>query len=157
MDTANQVHRSALRLVRLLRDTQPGKGLGSAKLSVLGRLFRNGSTTATSLSAYLRIQPQSLTRLIADLERGGLIVRRKNDTDRRQSLLEITETGSRLLIEEIRDQRLALARTIATKLTPTEQELLRLAATLLDRLVETADAPAVAPGKPERRKGPTGS
>lgn len=144
IDMANQVHRSAMRLVRLLRDTRPGKGMGASKLSVLGRLYRDGMTTATALAAYLRIQPQSLTRLAADLEQEGLIRRRPNRADRRQRPLEITEAGVRLLTGEIGGQRRMLAQIIAKELTPTEQKLLQLAAGMMDHLAEAVAARAAA-------------
>ena len=59
-ETANQLHRSVLQLIRLLRTDRPGKtDLSWSKLSVLGRLHRQGQATATDLAAYLRVQPQS--------------------------------------------------------------------------------------------------
>jgi DNA-binding MarR family transcriptional regulator len=155
IDTANQLHRSASRLLRLLRATRPAKGLSSSKLAVLGRLYQAGRATATALAAYLRIQPQSLTRLVADLERGKLITRQQNDADRRQSLLEVTDAGIGLLTEEIHGQRLKLAQTMAKELTVTEQELLGLAAGLMDRLSAVTEARAVAVGEPERNEAQT--
>jgi DNA-binding MarR family transcriptional regulator len=146
IDTANQLHRSALRLLRLMQAACSTEGLSALKLSVLGRLYRQGTATPTALAAYLRIQPQSLTRLLADLQRRKLITRRPVETDRRQSLLEITAAGSELLIAEVRGQRTLLARTIARELTPTEQELLRIAAILMDRLAAVTEARAAAPG-----------
>jgi DNA-binding MarR family transcriptional regulator len=140
IDTANQLHRSALRLLRLMRDTRSAEGLGMSRLSVLGRLYRNGTTTPTDLAAYLRIQPQSLTRLLADLQRRKLITRRPGEKDRRQSLLEVTAAGSDLLTKEVRGQRTLLAQTIAAELTPAEQELLRIAAVLMDRLAAKTGA-----------------
>ena len=43
IDTANQLHRTALKLFRLLRDTRTANGLTPAKLGVLGRLYRGGT------------------------------------------------------------------------------------------------------------------
>ena len=154
IETASQLHRSALRLSRLLNATRPAKGVSLSKLSVLGHLYRNGVATATELAAYLRILPQSVTRLIADLERGKLITRRANDADRRQNLLEITDAGVRLLVEDLRDQRAKLAQTIVKALTPAEQEMLRLAAGLMDRLAGVTEVHPVAIGKPKRDEGP---
>jgi DNA-binding MarR family transcriptional regulator len=144
IDTANQLHRSALRLLRVLRAARAAKGLSSSKLAVLGRLYQDGTATATALAAYLRIQPQSLTRLVAELERRKLITRRQNDADRRQSLLEITDNGARLLMKEIGAQRGKLAEIMAKELTLTEQELLRLAAGLMDHLSSVIEAQTVA-------------
>ena len=146
VDTASQLHRSVLRLLRLLEATRPTKELSFSKLAVLGRLYRGGRATATALAAYLRIQPQSLTRLLTDLERRQLITRRQDDEDRRQRLLEITETGKQVMMEEIGAQRLKLAETMAAELTATEQELLRLAAGLMDRLSFLADEETAALG-----------
>lgn len=140
IDTANQLHRSALRLFRFLRETQPPKGLTLSKFSVLGYLYRKGIATATELAVYLRVRPQSLTRLVADLEQHKLILRRRKDEDRRQSLLQITEAGARLLNEDIRDQRVRLAQVIEKELTPAEQELLRISARLLDHIGERAES-----------------
>ena len=149
IDTANQLHRTALRLFRLLRDTRTADGLTPAKLGVLGRLYRIGMATATELAAYLRIQPQSLTRLVAELEREGLITRRKSDEDRRRVLLEISEKGLSLLTGEVRDQRMMLARIIALELTSAEQGLLRLATGLMDHIAEAAEAMEARDGSPE--------
>ncbi len=142
-DTANQLHASVLRLFRLLRDTRSSKGLSLAKLIVLAQLHREGAATATALAAYLRVQPQSLTRQIADLKRRKLITRRPDKADRRRSLLEITEKGIQLLTEELRGQRMKLAQIMVEELTPTEQEMIRLASGLLDRLAASIERQTV--------------
>jgi DNA-binding MarR family transcriptional regulator len=147
-ETANRLHRSALEMLRVLRAGRPGKGLTVSGLGVLDHLHREGMTTATALAAHLHVQPQSLTRLLADLERRKLIVRRRSDTDRRQSILEITDTGVRLLTESMGERREELARTMAAELTPAEQELLRIAAGLMDRLATVTVARAKVPRKP---------
>lgn len=139
-DIAGQLHRSALRLFRILRAARPGKGVSLAKLTVLGRLYQDGVTTATALSAYLRIQPQSVTRLLAELERDHLISRRPNEADRRQSLIEITKEGAQLLLEEVRTQQVKLAEVMAESLTTAEQEMLLLSAGLVDRLADATEA-----------------
>ncbi len=149
-DTANLLHRSALRLFRLLRATQPARGLSWSKISVLGRLYRDGVATATALAAHLRVRPQSLTRLVADLEQRKLIRRRPNDADRRQSLLEITDAGVQLLIQDLCDQRENLAQTIAKELTPAEQELLRRAAGLMDHLAAVTEPQTIALRRPKQ-------
>jgi DNA-binding MarR family transcriptional regulator len=106
------------------------------------------------LAAYLRVKPQSLTRLLADLEKGKLISRRPDPGDLRQSLLEISESGRQLLSQEIREQRLTLAKVIGQELTPVEQDLLGLAAGLLDRLasiIQEHDTPALEKSSPSPR------
>ena len=149
VETAGQLQRSALRLARVLHASRPEKGLALSQVGVLGRLYRNGQSTATDLAAYLRIQPQSLTRLIADLEWRKLITRRANEVDRRQSLLAIRDAGVQLLRREIGDQRAKLAQIMAKALTPSEQGMLRLAAGLMDHLAEAVEMGGIARGKPK--------
>ncbi len=141
-ETASQLHRSCLRLSRVLHATRPAKGLSLSRLGVLGFLYRKGATTATALASYLGLQPQSLTRLIADLERRKLIARRANQADRRQIILKITRAGTQLLLEHVRGQRIRLAQTMTQALTPAEQGMLRLAADLMDRLAEMTEPPS---------------
>ena len=133
-DIADQLHRSALRFMRVLRDLRPVSDLSWSRIGVLGCLRREGTATATSLAASLRVKPQSLTRLLADMEDRGLLTRRPNPADQRQSLLQITQAGASLLTQEIGEQRLVLSELMAQELTPAEQELLRLAAGLMDHL-----------------------
>ena len=110
-----------------------------AKLAVLSILRREGITTATTLAAYLGVQPQSLTRLLAASEEEGLIKCRQDPADKRRSLIEITSTGSRLLADEARERESRLATTMTRVLTPTEQELVRLAAGLNDRITDAIE------------------
>jgi DNA-binding MarR family transcriptional regulator len=154
LETANRLHRGALRLLQVLRASR-AKGLTLSQLGVLGRLYREGKATATELAGYMRIKPQSLTRLVADLERRKLIVRRSKEEDRRQSLLEITEAGTRLLDQDLRDQRAKLAQVIGKELIPAEQELLRIAAGLMDRVAEGAEL-EIAPQSVSKRKNRRG-
>ncbi len=139
IDTATQLHRSSLRLLRMVRALPAEKGFSIAKLSVLTQLYQEGVTTATGLANYLRIRPQSVTRMLADLEQDKYIKRRPNDADRRQTLIEITPSGTKLLLKEGRGQQEKLAQIIATSMTPSEQEMLRLAAKLMDQLTLEAE------------------
>jgi DNA-binding MarR family transcriptional regulator len=128
-------------LARRLRSEGPGQGVSVTKLSVLGRLFRLGPLSGAELASLERIQPQSLTRVLAELEGSGFISRRADEKDGRRQLLGITGNGRALLIRDMRQRDAWLAVAMSAGLSPTEQELLRLAAQLMDRL---ADAPGPA-------------
>ena len=140
---ARAVRRGVASLARRLRAERLAHGISSSKLSVLGRLGRGGPLTATNLAAQERIQPQSLTRLLVDLEEQALITRRQDESDRRQLLIEITPRGTELLDEDARRQAAWLARAISSVLSPVERELLRLAAQLMQQLAD-ADLAAAA-------------
>ncbi len=94
--------------------------------------------TPGALAAAEAVQPQSLTRVLAELEAEGFVLRRQDTADRRQSLLELTVEGREVLRRDVMARALWLQAAMEAQLSPTEQEMLRLAAQLMDRL---ADAP----------------
>src|ERR1700728_2218431 len=94
-DTALIV-RGVLRLGRRLRSERPDSGVSLSALGMLSTLHRTGPMPAARLAKAERLQPQSLSRLIAQLERDGLIERRPGERDRRTLVLEITAAGGSL-------------------------------------------------------------
>jgi len=116
----------------------PG-GLTAAELSVLAHLNRRGPLSPGEIAAAERVQPQSLTRTLGGLERGGYVSRAPDPADGRRSLLAVTESGVDALRAEMgqRDSWLAAA---IERLTPTEAEVLRLAGELMERLSDTGSA-----------------
>jgi DNA-binding MarR family transcriptional regulator len=132
---ANQLRRSTGALVRRLRTRRAPHGVSGSKLSILGWLARaQGALTASRLAELERLQPQSLTRIVAELDEAGLIHRRQDEADRRQLLIEITAQGHDLLAEDARRQNQWLAEAMLQKLTHAERDMLLIAARLLDRL-----------------------
>ncbi|MBI3970361.1 MAG: MarR family transcriptional regulator [Chloroflexi bacterium] len=126
-----------MRLARRLRAERPDDGVTLAKLNVLGHLQPVGALTAGEIAALERAQPQSLTRVLAELEAEGLITREQDQADRRRSILRITPEGTRELVRNMRRRDVWLASAMASALTPTERELLKLTAGLLDRLADS--------------------
>jgi len=106
------------------------------KLSVLGVLYRQGPVTATDLATREHIRPQSLTRLVAFLEKRGLVSRQPDGADRRRLLIAITAEGKKALIRDVRKKEAWLAKVMEQVLSLPERELLRQASGLLDRLTE---------------------
>jgi len=138
-EAATDIRQGVTRLSRRLRGERPPGGLSSSKLSVLSHLLRNGPATAGEAAAADHQQPQSLTRVLAELERDRLITRTRDEHDKRQSLLAITAAGRRALHRDMADRDDWLAGAL-TGLTETERELLRLAARLMDRLADAQPA-----------------
>jgi len=134
---AAAIRRSVTRLARRLRGERAGHGVSASKLIALGHLMRNGVMTAKELAALEHVQPQSLTRMLADLEKAGLIHRGQAETDRRQVRIEISKKGRDLLVLDARKQDAWLDRAIAGALTEAERDILAVAARLLDRLSDT--------------------
>jgi DNA-binding MarR family transcriptional regulator len=136
LELSATVRRAVAALGRRLRGGRPEHGVSLAKLSVLGRLYRLGQMSAATLASQERIKPQSLTRLLATLEQRGFIKRRPDESDGRRTLIEITPTGKEVLTRDMRQRDAWLALAMSTELSGTEQELLRIAAPLLERLAD---------------------
>ncbi len=148
---ATAVRRGSTRLARRLRMERPepeASELSNLALGVLGHLHRRGPMTPGALAAAERLQPQSLTRTLARLERQHLVQRRPDDRDHRRSLLALTEAGRQTLIQDMHHRDDWLAAAIARHLTRAERDLLRIAGDLMDRLADAAE-PA-GPGQPFR-------
>ncbi len=145
---ATRLHRGTTRLNSVLLATR-AKGMSMSKLSLLGRLHREGTATASALAAFLRLQPQSLTRLVASLERHGFIARHPDAFDGRQMLIDITEEGKRALFRDMDERRRRLAAAMERALSPAERGVLVFAAELMERI---ADAVETAETRPERRR-----
>ena len=134
---ADALRRAVAKLQRQLRRLRADHGVSASKLIILGRLNRaEAPLTAVDLARLERLQPQSLTRIIAELEELGLVSRRQSDVDRRQILINITQAGRDLLRADAREQTAWIAAAVEARLSGTEQGLLALAVSLLDRIGE---------------------
>ena len=134
--TAVALRRASTRLALRLRAERAADGPGSTGLAVLGQLHRRGELTASEIAAAERVQPQSLTRVLASLEEQGLIGREQDSRDRRRHTIELTGQGRQLLVEHMRSSDDWLADAISERLNPTERAVLQLAAGLLDQLLD---------------------
>jgi DNA-binding MarR family transcriptional regulator len=103
---------------------------------VLGQLHRRGRLGASEIAAAERVQPQSLTRVLASLEEQGLITRQQDAGDRRRNTIDLTDAGRRLLKEHMKSSDDWLAEAIEERLNPTERAVLGLAAGILDQLLD---------------------
>jgi DNA-binding MarR family transcriptional regulator len=142
-----EIRQGVVRLARRLRAERPAGSLSLNKSSVLAHLRRNGPMSAGALAAADHQQPQSLTRVFAELERDGLVERTRDGRDGRQRLLALTGAGRAALAEDMarRDAWLEVA---LGGLTETERQVLLLAARLMNRL---ADSPAAPPEETPQR------
>lgn len=141
-DDAARLLRGLTRLSRRLRADRAEQVLSPSKLSVLGTLLRGGAMSATELAAREGIQPQSLTRLLADLARRGLIAKVRSATDARRQEISLTAAGHAALMREMRRRHAWLAGAMQAGLTPAERRRLALAGDLLLRLAEGDARPA---------------
>ncbi len=123
---------STSRLSRRMR-AQGDSFLSATQLAALGAVSRHGVLTPGELAEHERVQPPSMTRVIARLEEMHLLTRSPHPTDRRQVVLRLTPEGEKLLKEERRRKEAWLAQRLG-ELTSEERAILRQAAPILERL-----------------------
>src|SRR5438874_2743386 len=135
---AEQLRAAINRFGRRLRQTRPVGELTQNQISVLGSLELAGALTPRELSDAERVQPPTMTKVLAKLEERGLIQRTPHPTDGRQVLLSATEAGREVLLE----QRRAAAEWLSLRLAalpPDDRETLARAAEILDRIARESD------------------
>ena len=134
---ASQLRLSVMRLRRrLASERHPDNELSLGAMAVLGSLYRHGELTVGELATLEMVQPPSMTRTITCLEEAGHVARRPHDTDGRQVVVALTETGTRTVLADRRSRDAWLARRLSD-LTPHERAVLREAAPILERLSTT--------------------
>ncbi|MEZ2223486.1 MarR family winged helix-turn-helix transcriptional regulator [Rhizobium sp. RCC_161_2] len=127
-EEAPPIRKAVPALGRRLWAERPEGTVTLAALSILGTLSRLGPIPATRLAAEERLQPQSLTRLVGNLERVGLVERQRNIVDRRALRIGLTEKGRTALIEDLNARQRWLEKAMATVLTDEERAGLTTAA-----------------------------
>jgi DNA-binding MarR family transcriptional regulator len=137
---AEELRISIARLSRRLRTLRPAAAGGSGpsplsltQFAALAAIERHGSMTPRELADHEKVQPPSMTRVIAHLEERGLVARSPHPTDGRQVVLNATDEGAALLADERRRKEAWLAMRLG-ELTDDEREILRRAAPIIDRL-----------------------
>jgi len=137
--SATQLRTTVSKLSRHIRVAARVDGISTAKLAMLGQLYRFGSQTATELARREGVKPQSLTRLLAELEASAWIARRPHRSDGRQWLLSLTRRGATRLAQEMRRREAILTAAIDIQLSASEQALLRRACLLIDRITDSIE------------------
>jgi DNA-binding MarR family transcriptional regulator len=132
--TADRLHSAAIRLLRRLRLLDDTSGLSAPRLSALSVIVFRGPLTLTALAAAEQVRPPTITRLVQELERGGLVERLADPVDRRVTRVRATAEGKRLLDAGRRARVEFLARALA-RLPRRDRTLLGKAADVLGRLV----------------------
>ena len=99
-------------------------------LMLLGALSHRGPSRLSALAEHCGFDPSTVSRQVADLERGGLLERSTDPDDRRAVLLTASPKGKRLLQRLQAGSRQRLQRLVGDW---TEQELSTFT-TLLGRL-----------------------
>jgi DNA-binding MarR family transcriptional regulator len=130
---ASTLRIAVMRLARRLRSERSDDSLTLSQMATLGTIERHGPLTLSELAAHEKVQPPSMSRIVAALEQLGLVVRTPHPTDGRQVLIALTQQA-RDRIREDRRRRDAWLALRLRDLTPEERETLRDAAEVLEKL-----------------------
>ncbi|WP_422737965.1 MarR family transcriptional regulator [Micromonospora sp. WMMD729] len=106
---APQLRDAITRLNRRVRRARPVGDLTVTQVSALTSLRLAGAMTPRELAEIERVQPPTMTKIVAKLEDRGLVRRTPHPTDGRQVILAATEGGQAVLdqFERARDEWLA--------------------------------------------------
>jgi DNA-binding MarR family transcriptional regulator len=132
--TAGELRALLGRLSRRLRQTSVVGELTLPQASVLSLLEREGPATPGVLATKERITPQSMGTILVSLEELGLVSRTPDPTDGRRLVISLTEAGRQVILGARRQKEERLAQALATNFTNEEQQALRAALPLLERL-----------------------
>jgi DNA-binding MarR family transcriptional regulator len=100
------------RLSRRMRAERPATELSLGQLAALRTLERHGPMTASELAAHEKVQPPSMTRIVAALEAHGYLSRTPDPIDRRQVVVTASPAGRLLLAEDRRRKDAWLSRRL---------------------------------------------
>jgi DNA-binding MarR family transcriptional regulator/predicted GNAT family acetyltransferase len=137
-----QFNRFYTRQIGLLRHGLLGTAFSLTEGRVLFELAQRGTTTAAELAADLGIDPGYLSRLLRGLTTSGLLVSTRSATDRRQSILALTDRGREMFASLDRRSKEEIG-ALLERLDEDEQHRLLAAMATIQTLLAPAAAPAM--------------
>ncbi len=135
-ELAGRLHSAAIHLLRRLRKEDDASGLSAPRLSALSVVVFGGPITITELAAAEQVRPATVSRMVKDLERIGLVLRKRDTRDERVARVVATEKGTRLL-HEGRRRRVEKLASDLSRLEASESASLSRAVGLLENLTQT--------------------
>ena len=133
-DLAPRLRLAVMRLARRLRQQADGP-LTPSQTSAMHSIERLESVTLGDLAAAERVQPPSMTRIVASLEEAAYVAREVDPGDRRIARVRLTAEGRRLL-ERGRTRKTAYLATRLRDLEAGDAEALERAIAIIEGLNE---------------------
>ncbi len=133
---ADQLHSAAIHLLRHLRKEDDASGLSAPRLSALSVVVFGGPITLGQLARAEQVKPPTMTRIVAGLEKDGLVKKKGDARDRRLTKIYATARGERVLVAG-RARRVELLAGAVERLGKTELAELGRGAQLLRELIDS--------------------
>lgn len=144
VDTVRRFDRLTAGRLGALAGRRDDPAFRSPQARVLDELAHRDGVSASALAATLGLDPSHLSRLVAGLERRGLVLRARDRDDARRVSLALTGAGRRAFAEQDARARAEAERMLAP-LSDGEQRRLAEAMETIERLAEPRPAIATEP------------
>jgi DNA-binding MarR family transcriptional regulator len=144
-ELASRLRLAVTRLSRRLRQQAAGD-VSPSQLATLATIEQHGPLPLGELAQRERVQPPTMTRIIAALEDAALVERHADAADRRVTRIAVSPVGVKWLAKHRSRKDVFLTRRLA-ELSPDESATLLDALPILERLVDD-DAPEAEEGRP---------
>ncbi|MGE0157883.1 MAG: MarR family winged helix-turn-helix transcriptional regulator [Gemmatimonadales bacterium] len=142
-------------MLRFLRTEDQALGLSAPRLSALSVLVFRGPRTMGELARAEQVTPATISKLVADLERQGLVARSTDAGDARVRRMSATRAGEALL-HEGRRRRVARLAAAVEGLDASDRDTLARAAALPERLVASGQNENATPRSGSAGRSATG-
>jgi len=121
------------RLGRRMRHHSPHPELSLGQLAALRTVERHGAISPGELATHEKVQPPSMTKILARLEELGYVSRAPHEADKRQVVVTISPAGVALLDSDRRRRDAWMAQRLRS-LDSTEVAALRAALPVIEKL-----------------------
>jgi|SRR5438552_12376928 len=145
-DEEHELQRLLVDVIRSLRRSGPppqdlrrafrAAGLGPRHVHTLAHLAKREPMTVSQLARRLRVSLPTASLLVAELARAGLVDRRTDESDRRRTIVAVSERYRGAIDEWLASRSEPLRRALA-KLDPAERETLLKALRLIDEELQS--------------------
>lgn len=132
---AEQLHSTAIRLLRAVRRVDESSGLTAPRLSALSVIVFNGPITLGMLAEAEQVRPPTMTRIVNALKEQELVRKTPDPKDGRVARIAATAKGKRVLIRS-RALRLHFLADQIKQLDKDEQKNLSTALVAMQALID---------------------
>lgn len=142
-EVAASLRSTVTRLVRQLRKQNISSDFSNAELLTMGLLDQHGKLLPSALAEMERISAQAISQILNRLEEVGCVNRVMDETDKRKSVVSLTEKGIQHLYENRRIKEEWLVKAMDKLFSAEELSLIEAFLPLLQRLAEYNGEPHI--------------
>lgn len=135
-EVAASLRSTVTRLVRQLRKQNISSDFSNAELLTMGLLDQHEKLLPSALAEMERISAQAISQILNRLEEVGCVNRVMDETDKRKSVVSLTEKGIQHLHENRRIKEEWLVKAMDKLFSAEELSLIEAFLPLLQRLAE---------------------